>query len=563
MNGPRGPARPALFVAALVFASGLIRVGVADFAHWGVDEAANLWQGARLLSGEAVPIGLFSSRGVPNLAGAPALAAPLSLLPDLVSVSVVLSLLHLGALLALGLALGRRTGRTATLLAALAFQPALLLASSGLWNQYLAALFAALLYPVLLSLSEGVRGPYLGAAALVAFAALALAQPACHLASFADLGVQAVVLAAILLLRPPAVSTRILAPGLAAVFAAAAFLYLPWLRRVVNAQSDGLAAAGILAVAAVAVALSRRQRLLAAVAAIGDRAFRSRAGSWLWLASLLASVAAVAVVPFTGAQAGWRLLQAREPAGLLLLASQAGMAATVLPELARILRDCRAGTPLGALLRRALPGLGRATALIVAAYPLALLGLRLLLEPAVLVPGARADLLVPLVPSLLGPMLLLAGSSRIAAVRHVLRISTGASAAGLLWLSLTGLSPAFRRTHPTFVPASEMTAAVDDVAARHRAAGGGPRIDLGYDLGQGLEWVTAVACRPSYSWYSIGRPYDWLLLRRHGLRNTREGECSRLGGTSYQLGFAATGAPPSGLLAVRRLGQIEVRAPGP
>ncbi len=559
MSSPRRSGHHLPIVLCLVAVSGVLRWGVADFSQWGIDEAANLWQGTRLLAGEAVPIGLISSRGVPNLSGAPAIAAPFSLLPDLFSISVVLSLLHLCCLVAFGLALGRRWGRTATIVAALAFHPALLLASSSLWNQYLTVLFTALLLPLLLALGEGTGSPTSRAAALVAFAALALAQPAVHLASFADLGVHAVLVAAVLVLRPAPVAAPVLVPGLVAVLGAATVLYFPWLERVVDDRSDGLAAASGLAIAALGLTISRRRQARAALATLAERAFRNRAASWLWLTSLLVTLAVVAVVPFTGAQTGSRLLEAREPAGLLLLAAQAGMAAAALPELSRILRECRLGTPLGELLRSNFAGVGRAVPLLLAAYPIALLALRLLLEPKILFPGGRADLLLPLVPALLGPLLLLAAFSRVASVPRMLRFSTGAAAAGFLWLSLTGLSPGFRREHPSFVPPGEMREAVDEVALRHRARGGGREIDLGYDLGKGLEWVNEVACRPWTSWYSIGRSYDWLLLRRHGLRNVREGECLRLGGTGFQLGFVTQGPAPAGMDVVRRLDHLEVR----
>lgn len=562
VTGARPFLQARLLLLAIVCASGFVRWHVADYAQWGIDEAANLWQGTRILAGESVPVGLVSSRGVPNLAGAPVLAAPFSLLPDLLSISRTLSLLHLAGLVVLGLSLGRRSGRSGTIVAALAFHPALFLSSSSFWNQYLTLLFTALLIPLLFVIVEGRTGPAARAGALVAIAALAIAQPSVHLASFADLGVHLVLIGMVFLFRPAPVDRRILLPGLLLVLAGAAYLYVPWLERVLPeiGTAEKAAAAGGAVLAAVAAAVLRHRRVRAALEGFGSRALSSHALSWLWLASLCLCIGVVSFLPFSGAQSGGRLIEARDPAGILLLAAQGGMAAALFPEAWRIFRECRRGMPLGTLLDLHVPG-PRARVLLLAAYPVLLLAARLPLEPTLLQPGGRSDLLLPLVPAFLAPLFLLAGSARSTAGPRLLRLSTVGAAAAFLWLSAIGFSSVFRHAHPSFVPPSEMRAAVDDVAVRHRARGGGSRIDLGYDLDRGLEWINEVACRPWTSWYSIGRPYDWLLLRRHGLRNTREGECLRLGGTGFQLGFVSPGAPPAGMETVRRLAHLEIRVP--
>ena len=142
-----------LALSAIAIAA-YLRWQLADLADWGIDESANLWLASSILSGHHVPLGLVSSRGVPNLAGAPLLATPLARLPDLLGISRALSLVHLGTLGTSGLALAKRGGAPATTAAVLAFFPALTLASSSVWNQYLTIPLAATIIALLLFLAE-------------------------------------------------------------------------------------------------------------------------------------------------------------------------------------------------------------------------------------------------------------------------------------------------------------------------------------------------------------------------------------------------------------------------
>src|SRR5262249_13225869 len=180
--------RPWLALAAIAAAAGAVRWLLADLADWGIDEAANLWLATLVLDGASLGVGLVSSTGTPNLAGAPLLAAPLARLPDLLAGSRVLSLLQLMVLLLFALVLARGRGRLTAALA-LAFCPAALLSSFSLWNQYLAlpinAAITALLVLLVESRLEAHRATGLDAALLLV--ALLLLQPALHLAGFADL----------------------------------------------------------------------------------------------------------------------------------------------------------------------------------------------------------------------------------------------------------------------------------------------------------------------------------------------------------------------------------------
>ena len=80
-------AAPWLATALVCGVAAAARWRLAAFADWGIDESANLWLGSLILDGNAPTVGLSSSRGVLNLAGAPLLAAPLARLPDLLAVS--------------------------------------------------------------------------------------------------------------------------------------------------------------------------------------------------------------------------------------------------------------------------------------------------------------------------------------------------------------------------------------------------------------------------------------------------------------------------------------------
>ena len=183
MSGQR--ARSILALTAIAV-SAYVRWQIADLADWSIDESSNLWLGSLILSGQRITLGLTSSLHVPNLAGAPLLAAPLALLPDLLTISRTLSLAHLAALTVLALTLWRRGGSLTAAIAVLLFFPGLLLASPNLWNQYLTIPLMVIIIPVLLLLADGGGGPVAQAGALVAFALCALALPAIHLAGFAD-----------------------------------------------------------------------------------------------------------------------------------------------------------------------------------------------------------------------------------------------------------------------------------------------------------------------------------------------------------------------------------------
>ena len=553
MSGQR--ARSILALTAIAV-SACVRWQIADFADWSIDESSNLWLGSLILSGQRITVGLTSSLHVPNLAGAPLLAAPLALFPDLLTISRTLSLAHLAALTVLALTLWRRGASLTAAIAVLVFFPGLLLASPNLWNQYLTIPLMTIIIPVLLLLADGGGGPVAQAGALVAFALCALALPAIHLAGFADLAVLLVLLLFIHVLRPRRVSAIVLLPGLAIVGIMAAAVYGPWLAWVAGIVGRrvfvlAVAIAGAATLSGTAV-LRRRARPLV------DRFDRSRHAPWICVAALCFCVGASAILPFIGAQAGLRLLVSGKPAGWLLLTSQMAMVLAFAPGVLRLRRECRTRTTATALLAKHFPGCTDAVVLL--SYSVLLCAARLVLAPTLLLPGGRSDLLLPVVPALLCPLLLLRQPGDwMSAGRGGVQLSVACAAISFWWLGATGPSEVRQQRYPLSVPPSEMRAAVDWVAARHRERGGGGTIDLGYDLDEGLEWVPASRCRPEGSWYSIGRPYDWLLRRRHGIANSHEGFCQRRGGAAWQLGYRRAADGRTGMRVVQSFEHLEVR----
>jgi hypothetical protein len=550
-------------LAVLTAVSVLIRWGVADLSDWGIDEAANLWLGTELLAGREVPTGLTSSRGIPNLAGAPYLASVFSLLPDLQSVSRALSVFHLAALAVLGLSLWRRAGSPLTIAGVLIFFPALLLASPSLWNQYLTIPLTAFVLTLLLFLVDGRPSPAARAAAVVATVLLLLAQPAFHLAAFVDLVVGGALLVAILYLRPVRISTAVAAPGLVLVAVAVSPLYDPWLVLMTGSQDRGVRWWMVVVVVVIALTIGGvfgHRRLRPMTDRVGRAALGSTLLPWIFFAFIVSCAAAAAVIPFWGAQPGRRLLEAGETSGRLLLVAQAGMVLAVTPIIIGIFGDCRNRCDLSTLIRRHFRcGPGAAALLLI--YPLLLVSGRFVLEPSILSRWGRSDLLLPLLPALLAPLLVLGRTARSRAATLATGVWVMLAIAAFGWLNLAGVSERFRAIHRQPVPPSEMREIVDWVAANHIADGGGGGVDLGYNLERGREWITDHACKPANSWYSIGRPYDWLLRRRHGLTNSREGTCDRRGGAGFQLGFRRDGNTPPDMEVVYVTNALEIRMP--
>jgi hypothetical protein len=552
-----------MVVIALAASSILVRWQMADFSDWGIDEAANLWLGSEILAGRDVPTGLISSRGIPNLSGAPWTAAPLALLPDLLTVSRVLSILHMAALAVLGFSLSKRGGSHILIASFLLFSPGLLMTSPSLWNQYLTIPLTALLLPLMLFLADGRPDPSARAVALAAATFLILLLPAVHLAAFVDLAAGVVLLMAVLWLRRCRVHPVIAGPGLLMAAVAVSPIYDPWLLRMTGSAAQEVlwwpVPISVFVAASISPLIPHFLQTTFDRAALAAR--RSTILPWICLVVMASIVVIGAALPFRGAQAAARLLDHGEPTGRLLLAAHVGMVVSLAPLIGRVYLLCRQGIDASVLadrLFRSRPG----TAAVLVAYPYMLIAGRFVLEPAILLPGGRSDLLLPLLPALLAPLLAIDRAAIPRATIWGVGVSTAVAAGAFGWLSAVGASAGYRAAVDQPVPPSEIGEVVDWVAARHHASGGGAVIDLGYDLERGREWINEIACSPaSTPWYSIGRPYDWMLRRRHGLTNSREGDCRRRGGTGLQLGYRREAGTPPGMVVVFTTNALEVRSP--
>ena len=334
-------------MAATLAVAALARWNLADLADWGIDESANLWMGTLLLDGGGTGLGLVSSRGVPNLAGAPLLAAPLSLLPDLLAVSRGLSLLHLLALACLGVALVGRTAALPIAAAALVFHPAALLASLSLWNQYLSLPLLACALALLLVVAGEAAAPVARAAAIVGLGALLVLGAAVHLAGFADLAVLVALLFAVLVARPLPVDGTALAGGTALVAIGTGLLYAPWLAAVARyspIRTSLVCAGGAVMFAALVLlaAAAPQNPFTRGLKRLAD----SRLLAWAVPAVLAGCAWLASFTVFRGAQPARRLVDAGDPWGFALLAAGGVLAAGAIPAwsgtvAACLARDCR------------------------------------------------------------------------------------------------------------------------------------------------------------------------------------------------------------------------------
>jgi len=112
----------------------------AQIAQWREDQATNLWLGYTVKIGH-MPVGLVSSKDIPNPNGMLLLGSFLSFLPSLLSISFFLSLVQVALLLLVGWKVSARSWQC-FLLATLPALSSVILRSTSVefWNQYLITL---------------------------------------------------------------------------------------------------------------------------------------------------------------------------------------------------------------------------------------------------------------------------------------------------------------------------------------------------------------------------------------------------------------------------------------
>jgi hypothetical protein len=481
----RSSFRSSLILASVaVLVSAIVRWHLADLAFRGVDESANLWLGSLIRSGERVPLGLMSSRGLHNFVGSPIVAAPFTVLPDLLAISQALSLLQLAVLTALALVLWKRGSRLDVSVTPLVCFPTLVLVSSGLWNQYLAALLTVAAIPVLLVVADGGKGGAVQALALIGVAAISAAMPTVHLGGFADALALLGLTWALLILRPRPVNGLILGIGLLVISPVVVAVYRPWFRSVQGTIGGGVfwQSISLIMIATVSGAAALARWIPTFTANVAESYYGSRICAFAACLCLLIST----LYSFIGALVH-RLAVLDMPVIWALFGSQVAMCLAFLPAISRLIGDARSRLPANEVLRKHFHH--QTDGAVLLTYAVLVCAIRLVLAPTLLLPWGRTDLLVPVVPALLAPLTMLRQRrGRLVSVLGF-KLASASAVFAMAWLGFTGVSGLDEGPSPSFVPASEMRAAVDWIAARHQEQGSGGTIDVGYDLARGLEWV--------------------------------------------------------------------------
>jgi hypothetical protein len=534
VSGTRRTRRDAALLLAVVAFSGYLRVRFVGRAYWGVDEAAPLWLATALRDGEASLLGLPSSTGVPHPAGATLFLIPFAWLRDLTQVSIALSLTQLLALVALGWQLGRNLGSRIWAIALLTCFPALLGVSLVPRNQYLCVVVEALLLALLVRLWESGDSPRVRALEASAAALLSLLQPAIHIAWFPQAVIHCAAIALALARHRATLAPMPLVAGLGLALLPVAWLYGAWLPAAVAAMDTRAALrAWPFAFALVALVCSWRGRRRLQALLRRERAI-CRAVGLVGLLSLLG-----ALVSITGPTLTRWPLRVLDPVGLLFAAAQALLLAPAVPAVLRRVRGADSGglsdTPNfllwlgGACL---LAGLGVA--------------------PRLFAASGRVDLLHAL---LLAP---LAAFALLSAKARAMRFAAGGLAAVfLLGCALLAPGDALWRRYDYFVPPDEMREVVDWIAERHRTRNPGESVDVRYALALRREWVPGFARRHAAPFYTVGRPFDWLLRQRHGMRNANEGRYERGGSGAFEVRYRRD--LEAGAEGVQRFEHVAVR----
>lgn len=527
----------------------MIAALVADYADWGIDESVNLWLATKIVSGDPEPLGLISSVGIPNLAGAPLMTVPLTWMPDLVWVSRGLSLFSLVGLSLLAGSLRKKGTIPLCSFAVLLCFPSLLLASGNLWNLWnqflllpLSALSVALLLALLRRSDEGMSYGH----TCVVFLFLAFLKPAVHLIGCVDWFADLLLLSMVFVLRGPPRPHRSTFLSLLILFIPLGLLYVPWsiefLRWTDVRWGRGavlLSGLGIVSVLGTGGLLIRRFGLRNLLTEAEKIFGESRGVGWALLFFLLLILTAAGTVSFLGVQSGNRLLRSGASAGVAVFLCQCLL---ILPLGCMVFRGfpvCLRGKAARDLIHRLFP-LQPREGVFLLVYAVLLLFSRQLLVPRLLWVVGRADLFVSLVPAMLAPACLMLEVGEFPMVRRVVVFTAFMSILSMGWLGVMG---------PTRV-----------LAGQHRKQGGEGEIDLGYDLIGDRFWIPDITAQGTHErWYSIGRPYDWLLLRRHGIRNAHEGRPDRTTVGRLQLGYVYEGPAPEGMRLVYELPHLHVR----
>ncbi len=506
----------------------------AQISQWREDQATNIWLGYTAELGN-IPVGLISSRGIPNPNGMILLGSILSNLPTLLSVSFFLGVVQLALLVLLGWESFREDWKH-LLLATLPLISSVILRSSSVefWNQYTITLVNVIfLYLAVRHL----RKPSLWN--LPPMAALILMAPSLYLAGIANAIVMSFLTAIIFLYKRPEIkgliSVLIIVLGILALS-----IYLTWysyfqnveMGQIIDYKKTRLGMVGTLQIFWNAVwSLPTYATFQWADHTAFDVTFKHAAAQ-------LISPASNSLLKLTGRA---YLLQA-----IFAFTLFAVMTVVVFWKLTLSKNtDIRVNTP--ALRLVILSGL-----FIVLSY-----GVSSWLNGPAWIEGERPDQTVQFLPMFLLIVFLLPATI----------ITDGRMGKIVNWISYTSLAGftavnllcgfMIIRDHLQYrghvlteadVPLIQKVQALDFIVSDWREYSNANIIPVDYDLGGGVwDWVPEFGTG-LLQWYPApmtdGRSFDYELLRRYGLKNQQEGIQIRSFGDARYLVTYAFESPP-------------------
>jgi hypothetical protein len=515
----------ALLVALFVFIVLVDRVAWASVASWREDQAANIWLGYTRTALQ-VPVGLISSMHLPNPNGLIMASVLLSRLPDLWVIGTVLGLVQAALLVWVGWLMTHDVKLLAVIIGPLLSSIALRGTSVDLWGQWtlipINCLFMAGLL-IFLRRSTLWALPIIIAACLMA--------PSIYLSGIVNAIVYVLLTTLVGILRPPGHEKRLwVAPLLTSAGIIALSLWLTWAPYFREVGTDE-----IIQVAS-GWSRSAAGRLLTAVVSI----IRFPVASLDQFASRDL---------YLGGQLEPEIVSPALWSGYLLLLRHSRLQGiicyvSILLGCASLVVRRRPLVELVASANRA-PAIGVVlmSVFVVACYVVApLIG-----GPA-WGEGERHDQVMQFLPFILvlwflGPLLLESPGW----IQPHLRRLTWISAALFTTVSLVigllvvkdNLTYRGRKLTNADVPLMDKLRLVDFVARDWKAASASPEIPIDYDLGGGRwDWITDFGAA-YLEWYpapyTIGRAFDYQLLRSYGLRNVQEGIQQRTFGNGRYL----------------------------
>ena len=501
---------------------------LADLASWDSDESGTLWLGREMAQGRGSWVGLPSSRDIPQLAGASIISAPLSLLPDLLNASRGLSMLQFVALLGLGVTIGRTAYARAVALAVLILFPGVVLASFGFWNNYMTMPFTAASMAGLLMVAREDTSPRTRSLAVALTAAFLLFLPTVHLVCFADLAIGSVLLVGLTLFRASLLHIPLMLLGLAVVATPAFWQYGEWISYAVGEFSGDRAIYAWYGVALIVTALAgllflwwmgAKEFLIRTLEGLGQ----SRAASYALLFLVIGGVLLSVIAANFGVLPMMKFLGAAELAAFLLLAGHIGLGLSFRGPIRHGLAVFYERLPAAAWLREW--SCHRSAETFVALMYMGLVvSARLVVMPTLFSPiggQGRSDLLVPLIPVLLTPVLLYAVARP--SVLGTLAKAATFSALVLIYLMITAPTAAYHAAWPRRVAASEIRDVVDWIAEHAPTSAAGPVVNVCYFPAPAPGQSGGLVCErdtyPGIPTSLAGLPYDLLFERRHKLRN--------------------------------------------